>query len=71
MTGGDSGGYIDEGDRIAYFSCHDGKLTEFHRLPLPQGQWVVRPLVPLLPKLVSGGPGWIRTSDPSDVNRVL
>lgn len=40
-TAGDSGGYIDEGDRIAYFSCHDGKLTEFHRLALPVGQWVV------------------------------
>jgi hypothetical protein len=40
-NGGDSGGYIDEGDRIAYFSCHDGKLTEFYRLPLPQGEWVV------------------------------
>ena len=38
---GESGGYIDEGDRIAYFSCHDGKLTDLHREPLPQGQWVV------------------------------
>ena len=28
---GESGGYIDEGDRIAYFSCRDGKLTDFHR----------------------------------------
>jgi hypothetical protein len=38
---GESGGYIDEGDRIAYFSCRDGKLTDFHRESLPQGQWVV------------------------------
>jgi len=41
MPSGESGGYIDEGDRIAYFSCHDGKLTDFHRESLPQGQWVV------------------------------
>lgn len=38
---GESGGYIDEGDRIAYFSCRDGRLTDFHRESLPQGQWVV------------------------------
>lgn len=38
---GESGGYIDEGDRIAYFSCRDGKLTDFHRESLPQGEWVV------------------------------
>lgn len=38
---GESGGYVDEGDRIAYFSCRDGKLIDFHREPLPQGQWVV------------------------------
>ena len=41
VNGGDAGGYIDEGDRIAYFSCHDGKLTDFHRESLPQGQWTV------------------------------
>lgn len=39
--GGESGGYIDEGDRIAYFSCRDGKLIDFHRESLPQGNWVV------------------------------
>ena len=38
---GESGGYIDEGDRIAYFTCAGGKMTDFHRLPLPQGSWVV------------------------------
>jgi hypothetical protein len=38
---GESGGFIDEGDRIAYFSCRDGKLVDFYRLSLPQGQWVV------------------------------
>jgi len=38
---GGSGGYIDEGDRIAYFSCRDGKLTDFHRETLPLGSWVV------------------------------
>ena len=38
---GESGGYIDEGDRIAYFSCRDGKLTDFHRETLPLGNWVV------------------------------
>lgn len=41
MPTGGSGGYIDEGDRIAYFSCRDGKLTEFRRVLLPQGHWVV------------------------------
>lgn len=41
MPSGESGGYIDEGDRIAYFSCRDGKITDFHRESLPQGQWVV------------------------------
>jgi hypothetical protein len=38
---GESGGFIDEGDRIAYFSCRNGKLVDFHRLSVPQGQWVV------------------------------
>jgi hypothetical protein len=38
---GESGGYIDEGDRIAYFTCRDGRLTDFHRVSLPDGQWVV------------------------------
>lgn len=41
MPSGESGGYIDEGDRIAYFSCRDGKLTNFHRESLPLGNWVV------------------------------
>lgn len=41
MPSGESGGYIDEGDRIAYFSCRDGKLTSFHRESLPLGNWVV------------------------------
>ena len=41
MPNGESGGYIDEGDSIAYFSCRDGKLTDFHRETLPQGNWVV------------------------------
>lgn len=41
LPNGDSGGYIDEGDRIAYFSCSDGKLTNFHREFLPRGTWVV------------------------------
>lgn len=38
---GAQGGYIDEGDRIAYFSCEGAKMTDFHRESLPQGQWVV------------------------------
>ncbi len=38
---GESGGYIDEGDRIAYFSCQGGKMTDFHRVSLPQGSWIV------------------------------
>ena len=41
MPNGDSSGYIDEGDRIAYFTCRDGKLTAFHRDALPVGKWVV------------------------------
>jgi hypothetical protein len=41
LPNGDSGGYIDEGDRIAYFSCRNGKLTSFHREVLPRGTWVV------------------------------
>lgn len=41
MPNGESGGYIDEGERIAYFSCRDGKLTNFHRESLPLGTWVV------------------------------
>jgi hypothetical protein len=41
MADGSSGGYIDEGDRIAYFSCRDGRLTDFHRETLPLGNWVV------------------------------
>lgn len=38
---GESGGYIDEGGRIAHFSCRDGKMTDFRRESLPQGNWVV------------------------------
>jgi hypothetical protein len=38
---GESGGYIDEGDRIASFSCRQGKMTDFHRVSLPQGSWIV------------------------------
>jgi hypothetical protein len=38
---GDSGGYIDEGDHITYFSCREGKLIDFHRESLPQGRWNV------------------------------
>lgn len=38
---GESGGYIDEGDRITSFSCRDGRMTDFHRTSLPQGNWVV------------------------------
>jgi hypothetical protein len=41
LPNGESGGYIDEGDRIAYFSCRDGKMTNFHRESLPLGTWVV------------------------------
>jgi len=40
---GGSSGYIDEGDTIAYFTCQDGKLTDFHRETLPLGNWVVTP----------------------------
>ena len=38
---GESSGFIDEGDRIAYFTCSGGKMTDFHRLSLPQGNWIV------------------------------
>lgn len=38
---GVSSGYIDEGETIAYFTCENGKLTDFHRERLPLGQWVV------------------------------
>ncbi len=41
LPNGESGGYIDEGDRVAYFSCRDGKLTDFHRESLPLGDRVV------------------------------
>ncbi|MGH2378999.1 MAG: hypothetical protein ACRDGT_11050 [Candidatus Limnocylindria bacterium] len=34
-------GYIDEGERIAYFSCEGAKLTGFRREPLPTGNWSV------------------------------
>lgn len=38
---GVSTGYIDEGAGIAYFTCENGKLTNFHRETLPLGGWVV------------------------------
>lgn len=38
---GEQGGYIDEGDRIAYFSCQDGRMTDFRRVALPAGGWSV------------------------------
>ncbi len=38
---GEQGGYIDEGDRIAYFSCQGAKMTDFHRERLPAGEWSV------------------------------
>lgn len=40
-VGGEHSGYIDEGDRIAFFSCQGAKMTDFHRESLPAGNWSV------------------------------
>ncbi|MGH2378800.1 MAG: hypothetical protein ACRDGT_10025 [Candidatus Limnocylindria bacterium] len=34
-------GYIDEAERIAYFTCEGATLTGFRRVPLPAGDWSV------------------------------
>jgi len=41
LPNGGSSGYIDEGDDIAYFTCREGKLADFHREALPAGTWLV------------------------------
>ena len=38
---GSQGGYIDEGDRVAFFSCRGSTMTDFHREWLPAGTWSV------------------------------